>query len=253
MLPLKDIGERETLTPGDLTGLISDVFQRAGLSPDDAGAVGLSICRAEQAGLRRVGLGLVPHMIEHLRCGRVNATPVPVLSETGPATLDLDADGGFACPPLASAMQALTQVADRQGVAFLSLRNAYPLGSVLAFQDVCAAQGMMGIASFSGLEPRAAANGGLVMTIAPRCVGLPMPCETPSGMWPVTPQRPDMPDETLPFEGPLGAPFRLTHQFIVLRRGLWPGADVPDITGTAAAINAGIAVPAGLLEKIINA
>jgi hypothetical protein len=248
---VKDIGEHDVLTPGDIEALVRDVLARAGLSNASAAFVARSIRRAEIAGLRKLGLGLVPHMVEHLRCGRVSGAARPHLTETSTAALLVEADGGFACPAIETGLTALGDRAQDLGIAALSVRNAYPVGSGLPFLDYCSARGLVGIASIAGLVTRGGASGTLMLEIERRSLGF-----SRTSLATVLPIQPDpaMAAAALPpFEGPLGAPFGLHHCFVAIRADIWPTgqshAPLPDTVIQ----NSGIAVSAGLLEKIINA
>jgi hypothetical protein len=243
--PVKDIGERFILTPGDIEALVRDVLMRAGLSQAGATPLARSIRRAEIAGLRRLGLALVPHMVEHLRCDRVNGSAAARLTETAPAALSVDAEGGFSCPAVLAGLDALCDRAKTHGIAVLSVRNAYPVGSGLLFLDHCTAQGLIGFAQVAGLMARGAPNGSMVLEIEQRLLGLSQP--SPLLPLPVIPGREGGPDT--PFEGPLGPAFRLHHSFVAVRPELWHHAPDPP----SPVQNSGIAVPSILLEKIINA
>ncbi|MGI3185625.1 Ldh family oxidoreductase [Nioella aestuarii] len=248
---MKDIGERDFLTPGDIEALVHDVFLRAGLAELSARAIARSVRCSESAGQRRLGLGLVPQMAEHLRCERVNCAAAPRLSDAGLAALLVDADGGFACPAVEAGLNGLVARALEFGIAILSIRNAYPVGSGLPFLDYCAAHGLVGIANVSGLVVRAAPNGNLVLEIEPCSLGLPQ--ITTTMPLPVVPDR-DISATAAPlFEGPVGPPFRLSHSFVAIRPNIWPFP--PDASSEPAGQiqNSGIAVPPVLLEKIINA
>lgn len=245
MPPVKDIGERDILAPGDIEALVIDVFLRAGLSPDSAAPVARSILSAETAGLRRLGLGLVPHMVEHLRCGRVNAAATPRMVDSAPAALTVEADGGFPCPAVAIGLETLCDRAQAHGIAVLSVRNAYPVGAGRLFLDHCAARGLVGFANVAGLVARAAPNGSMVLEVEQRQLGLTQ--ASPMMQSRVVPDRGA--DSPIPFEGPLGPAFRLHHSFVAVRSALWHHAPDPPV----AVQNSGIAVSPVLLEKIINA
>lgn len=245
MPPVKDIGDRDILTPGDIEALVRDVFTRAGVQPASATAIARSIRRAETAGLRRLGLGLVPHMVEHLRCGRVNGAALPRLTHTAPAALTVDADGGFSCPAMDLGLDLLCDRAQTHGIAVLSIRNAYPVGAGLVFLDHCATHGLTGFAQVAGLVARAAPNGSMVLDIEPRLL-----CLSQAATTAPPPIVPDLqPDSKPPFEGPLGPAFRLHHSFVAVHPSLWHHAPDPPV----AVQNSGIAVSPVLLEKIINA
>lgn len=243
MPPVKDIGERYILPPGDIETLVRDVFLRAGLPASSATPVARSIRRAETAGLRRLGLGLVPHMVEHLRCERVNRSAEPVLHRSSPAALTVDADGGFPCPAVDLGFAPLCDLAQHQGIAVLSVENAYPVGAGILFLDQCALQGLVGFASMAGLAVRAVPNGTMELAVEPKLLGLQQ--APPFVPLPVIPDR----EKEILYEGPLGPAFRLQHSFVAVRPELWhqPVDPPPPVQNT------GIAVSPGLLEKIINA
>ncbi len=243
---MKDIGGEEYLDGADLVALVRDVFQRAGLPATSAGIIADTVYATECRGLRRLGLGLVPQMIEHLRAGRVTAAvPLPPV-ETAPAALCVDAAGGFACPGMANPLPALIDRANALGIATLALHNAYPLATPWPVLDQLADAGLSAIATTAGLSPRLNPNGTLRLEIEQQTHGL-------------GPASPDLPGgldaergKTFPpFEGPLGAPFRLSHRLIVLQSD----HDLPGLAPLrpGPTDKPGIAVPASLLEKIITA
>ncbi|WP_071673860.1 Ldh family oxidoreductase [Nioella nitratireducens] len=245
---MKDLGEEQHLAAADLLALVQDSLTRAGLSRSAADAVARNVLATERRGHRRIGLGLLPHMIEHLRCGRVSGGAAPRLTDIAPGAITVDAGGGFACPAVALGLIDLIDRARQLGVATLAIHNAYPLASPASGFDRLAVAGLHGIAIVAGLTPCPNPNGTLRLEIAHRTHGL----GASDPRLPGALHRTGADGGTVPpFEGPLGAPFRLSHRIIALRADL----PVPTVSPLppVADEKAGIAVPLGLLEKIITA
>jgi (2R)-3-sulfolactate dehydrogenase (NADP+) len=99
------------MTPAALEGLVLDALHRAGAAPHQAGSVARSVRRAEEDGIRPVGLGYLPTYLAHLRGGKVRGDTVPQV--TRPLVLALD-PAGFA-PGFAARLATLAQsiVAER--------------------------------------------------------------------------------------------------------------------------------------------
>ena len=244
---MKAIGGTEILSATEVENLTRDVLTRAGAASAPAGSVARAIRHAEERGHRRLGLGLVPHMVEHLRCGRVDGQARPVVSVVAPGAMAADAAGGFACPAIEQALPDLQRRARRLGAAVLTLQNAYPLVSLGPLQAHLSAEGFAVVASGQGVVSRPGPGGALVLDLAPVAHGLPDTPDLPKALvpdrWPAS-----LPD--LPFEGPLGGPFRLRHHIVVLHADSWP---MPARPAMPLPEDSGIAVPVALLERVINA
>ena len=242
---MKAIGGTEILSATDVEDLTRDVLARAGAAAAVADSVARVIRHAEERGQRRRGLGLVPHMVEHLRSGRVDGQAQPAVAVSAPGAVTCDAAGGFACPAIEAALPGLMRRARRLGAAVLTLHNAYPLATLGPLQDSLSAAGLAVVASVQGIVSRPGPGGALVLDLAPVAHGLPAGPDLPPAFTPDAVRIPD-----LPFEGPLGGPFRLRHHIVALRAEAWPLAPRP---ASAMQAESGIAVPVGLLERVINA
>lgn len=245
--PMRDIGDSESLGAADIEALVRDCCLRAGFAAHVAGALAQTTLAAEKAGQRRLGLGLLPQIIEHARAGRVDPQADPTLEAVAPAGLRADAGGGFTCPAVTAATPELAALAARQGLACLVVENAYPVASVASLRADLASRDLVLVAIVEGLVPRAGPGGRVALTVEPVTHGLPRGAGGPLP-WPHI-AAPGIPQD---FEGPVGTGFRLTHRFLAIRRALWPAGGDADAPKPPVK-DSSIAVPVRLLEKIINA
>ena len=265
----------ERLSLADIETFARDVLIRAGTSDANAAIVARSIRLAEHDGLRGAGLAALPDVVEHLRSGRVNGKAVPQLTRTGPATLSVDADGGFACPAIEAGHAQLLQAARGNGIAILAIRDAYPMTLPTHPAENCAMAGLVGLCVATIRVPQA--GGGDIA--APRQMALALP----NGDGPPTilqdraaegsgfaalvrvlagdiemPHSESSPD----FEGPLGGRFQSGHCLLAIAPETLhsvAGQTRPDpaagaLHDTRRRIEAqGVEVPTDLLQQIITA
>ncbi len=266
----------EFLSLADIEALAGDVLIRAGTSDANAAIVARSIRLAERDGLRAAGLATLPAVVEHLRCGRVNGRAVPRLTRTGPATLSVDAGGGFACPAIEDGHGHLLQSARDNGVAMLTIHDAYPMTLPAHPAEGCAMAGLVGVCMATIRVPRPGGGD----TAAPRQMALAIPnddgpptilqdraaagsafaslVQVLAGGAAAPQSDPGGPE----FEGPLGGPFRSGHCLLAIKphalhaladhRQPDPAADILQDTRTRTGTH-GVAVPADLLQQIITA
>lgn len=246
---MRDIGDEHRLDAEDIEALVRDTCQRAGFAAPVADSVARSIVMAERTGARRLGLGLLPQMIEHARSGRVDPKAVPTHRAIAPAVLRVDAASGFTCPALAEMLGDLVALALHHGLACAEVVNAYPVTSLASLRSAAGARALSLIAHVQGLVPRPTPAGRIGLRIEAATHGLPMP----PGLLPRTPDAHN-PDRTTPdFDGPVGPAFRLTHRIVLLRSDIWPDDPASSPASDDEGGKSGIAVPVSLLERIITA
>lgn len=118
------------LTPDEIEALARTALEKHGASESQASALAAAIAAAERDGLRSHGLMYLPIYCEHLTCGKVLGDAEPVLSNPAPASLVVDARSGFAHAAIALGSAALIELARKQGVASLAIRNSYNCGAL---------------------------------------------------------------------------------------------------------------------------
>lgn len=117
----------------------------AGASPVAAQSVARSIRDAERDGIRSHGLMYLPIYMEHLRCGKVLATAVPLVTKSRPAAVVVDAANGFAHPAIDAGWEALTQAAQSEGVATMTISRSYNCGVLGHHAERLAEAGLIGL------------------------------------------------------------------------------------------------------------
>lgn len=123
--------------------LAHDCLTQCGASPLQSGPVARSIRDAEAEGTRGIGLGYLPWYCGHLRVGKILGDAVPVVRQTAPAALRVDAACGFAHPAYEAGEAALMAAARSQGIAMLGIADAYACGVLGYFTARLARQGLV--------------------------------------------------------------------------------------------------------------
>jgi (2R)-3-sulfolactate dehydrogenase (NADP+) len=116
------------MTPAEIEALACDVLARAGAVPHQAAPVARSIRRAEEDGIRSVGLGYLPTYLRHLRGGKVLGDAVPAVAVPRLGTVHVDAAHGFAHPAFDAGLSTLLGAARANGVAALAITRSYSIG-----------------------------------------------------------------------------------------------------------------------------
>jgi len=142
----------ERLSLPDVHALARDCLSRAGAPVRVAEAVAAEIAAAEAAGERRHGMEALLRDIRLIRYGRIDATTATSLSRPRPGVLRCDAGHGFAAAALAETVEALADLAHRQGIALARLDRASDPGAMLIAAATLAAQGLTAL-TYGALGP----------------------------------------------------------------------------------------------------
>lgn len=134
------------ITLTEVESLSLAALQNAGASPLQAASVARSIRAAEAEGTRSIGLGYLPWYCRHLTVGKIIGTAIPDLAHPKPASIFVDAKGGFAHAGFEAGEVALVTAAKSQGIAILGVANAYACGVLGYFTDRLARAGLVSIA-----------------------------------------------------------------------------------------------------------
>ena len=126
--------------------LTNTALIRAGATPLQAAPVARSIRAAEGEGTRGIGLGYLPWYCQHLRVGKIIGTAIPELLQPRPASILVDAGGGFSHPAYEAGEAALIAAAGSQGIGLLGVRDAYACGVLGYFTDRLARTGLVAMA-----------------------------------------------------------------------------------------------------------
>lgn len=123
-----------------------DVFERAGLPPEDAAIEAELLVWANLRGVDSHGVLRIPWYLGMIDNGQMNPRPeVKILQET-PAVLFIDADRGFGPPVTVRAMKQVIEKARQVGIGWALLRNITHQGAMGYYALMAAEAGMAGIA-----------------------------------------------------------------------------------------------------------
>jgi (2R)-3-sulfolactate dehydrogenase (NADP+) len=147
------------LAPGDLLARVDAALRRAGAGDVAAASVARSVARAEEDGIRPVGLGYLPIYLAHLRSGKVDGHAVPAVATPRYATITVDAANGFAHPAFDAGLTPLVAAARARGVAALAIRRSYSIGVLGHPVEDVATRGLVALA-FTNSPPNVAPWGG---------------------------------------------------------------------------------------------
>ena len=133
------------LSLDDVEDLSCDRLMAAGASQLAARSVARSIRAAERDGIRSHGLMYLPLYVEHLHCGKVLGHAVPTVLQPRASAILVDAANGFAHPAIDHGWQALTEAAQAQGVAVMTLTRSYNCGVLGHHAERLAEAGLIGL------------------------------------------------------------------------------------------------------------
>lgn len=137
--------EMVKITFDEIQELAFRALVSAGTSEENASPLALATAWTEVDGIASHGLAYIPIYCEHVQCGKVDGQAVPVLSQTAPAVITVDAATGFAHPAIKVGSEKLIETARSQGVAVLAIRNSYNCGVLGFHTEVLAKKGLLGI------------------------------------------------------------------------------------------------------------
>ena len=151
--------ETKTLSLSEIEDLSMRALLAAGTSASNARPLAAATAATEADGVASHGLAYIPIYCEHVRCGKVEGQAKPVLAQTRPAVLTVDAATGFAHPAIDLGFEKLIPLARENGVAVLAIRNSYNCG-VLGYHTYrLAAAGLVGL-GFTNSPASIAPSGG---------------------------------------------------------------------------------------------
>ncbi|MGE0154767.1 MAG: Ldh family oxidoreductase [Reyranellaceae bacterium] len=113
------------VTPAELTDLVGKVLGKAGLLEDNIGPVAGTIVAAERDGAHGHGILRLPGYVQSLQTKWVDGAARPQITRATPGQLRVDARNGFAQVALAAARAELLEMAERNGVAVLLIRDSH--------------------------------------------------------------------------------------------------------------------------------
>ncbi len=100
----------------------------AGALPENAEPLADAVTASEADGIPSHGLRYIPTYCLHLKCGKVDGKAKPEVSIPAPSVVQVDAKTGFAHPAIKMGIGELLPLAQKMGIAYMTVNNSYNCG-----------------------------------------------------------------------------------------------------------------------------
>lgn len=160
---MRMVEENIKIGESKLRKLVEEIFQKYGLSEEEASIVTDTLVVANLRGVDTHGVVLVDKYVQRLQAGSLN--PQPNIKKTVDigAVAMVDGDNGLGQLIGHKAMQLAVEKAKVHGVGVVAINNSNHFGTAAYFSMLAAAEGCIGIAA-SNASPRLAPWGGITPT-----------------------------------------------------------------------------------------
>jgi len=126
--------------------LAQRVLSAAGVSEENALSVARALVAAEADGLASHGLSRLPAYADQAKAGKVDGKAVPVLTETAPGALRVDARDGFAFPAIAAGLTRAAAMVRKSGTVGVAVGNSHHFGVAAYHIEPLAEQELVALA-----------------------------------------------------------------------------------------------------------
>ncbi len=134
-----------SLTLGELTALLQQIFERHGTSAAVAQVLADNCARAQRDGSYSHGVFRIPGYLSSLASHWVDGQAVPVVEDVASGFVRVDAANGFAQPALAAARGLLVEKARSAGIAVLAIRNSHHFAALWPEVEPFAEEGLVAL------------------------------------------------------------------------------------------------------------
>lgn len=130
----------------DLERWVTHAFISVGLSESDSQLAASMLVQTSLWGIDSHGVARVPHYLERISTGSIQAVPQMAYSHTGAATGSLDGGHGLGFVVCHRAMEEAITLAQTAGVGVVGVNNSSHCGAIGLYTRQAVAAGMIGIA-----------------------------------------------------------------------------------------------------------
>jgi LDH2 family malate/lactate/ureidoglycolate dehydrogenase len=165
---------------GALTGLVTDVFRRCGMTESDAALLADSLVAADLGGVHSHGVLRVPEYVKKVTTGGVDPRGQPHVVRDSGACLVVDGGNSMGQIGAHFAMARVIERAGTTGIAAAAVRGSNHCGAMAYFASQALEYDMIGLATTNAL-PTMAPWGGAerLLGINPLAVAIPAGSERP--------------------------------------------------------------------------
>ncbi|WP_114963853.1 Ldh family oxidoreductase [Tritonibacter mobilis] len=164
----------ETLSLGAIEDLAFRALVKAGTSPQNARPLAVATAMTEADGVASHGLAYIPIYAQHVVCGKVDGTAIPILSQPRPAVICADAATGFAHAAIDQGFEQLIPLARDMGIALLAVNNSYNCGVLGVHTRRLAEAGLLGL-GFTNAPASIAPSGGATPVVGTNPISIAAP------------------------------------------------------------------------------
>lgn len=125
--------------------LVSSIFERNGVLPQNARSVAKALVASEAAGQSGHGFRRIPVYVRQARVGKVNGNARPVVTRVKPGVLSIDANHGYAYPAIDCALQELPDMVRQQGIALAAIHRSHHAGVMALTVERLADMGLVAL------------------------------------------------------------------------------------------------------------
>ncbi|WP_353474360.1 Ldh family oxidoreductase [Salipiger sp. H15] len=150
------MAEQHIISVDGLMTRVQAIFEKSGLSRDNAHAVAHVIVAGERDHCKSHGIYRIEGCLRVLAAGKVSPDAVPQVHDAGKAVIEVDAGGGFANPAFDAAKDALVARARETGLAALVIRDCLHFSALWHDVEALAEEGLASLSmcpSYSFVAP----------------------------------------------------------------------------------------------------
>jgi len=149
------------LTLEEIKDLCYSALREAGANELQATTAAQELMDAEAEGIRNVGLGYLPHYLNHLRCGKLMGDASPEIVKQSASAVVVNANFGFCHTAYLHAEEELIAMTQREGIGMMAIHNSYSAGVLGWFVRRLGERGLVSL-MFANSSKAVAAHGGKV-------------------------------------------------------------------------------------------
>jgi delta1-piperideine-2-carboxylate reductase len=143
----------------ELIGLLERILARHGASSSVAAQLARNCAAAEADGAKSHGVFRIPGYVSTLKSGWVDGHAEPIVDDSAPGVIVVDACNGFAQPALSLAAPRLVERAGANGIAMACIRDSHHFGALWLDVEPFAANGFIALACVNAIA-RVVPHGG---------------------------------------------------------------------------------------------
>ncbi|WP_420963080.1 Ldh family oxidoreductase [Brucella sp. IR073] len=134
------------LSVAELTGLVEEIFLKAGCSKEQAGALARVIVAGERDGCKSHGIYRIEGCVRTIEAEKVVPDAVPVITEDDSAIIRVDAKGAFSNAAFELALPVLVKRTRELGLAAMVINDCTHFAALWPEVEAIADEGLAGIA-----------------------------------------------------------------------------------------------------------